>query len=73
MNKWDTGDVVEMRLPKQQFFSERRVKVSEAEYQQAMLERQEQLEEALLRAEDGYADEDDWNLIYFECGLRRNK
>ena len=44
----------------------------EAEYQQAMLERQEQLEEALLRAEDGYADEDDWKLIYSECGLKRS-
>jgi len=45
----------------------------EAEYQQAMLERQEQLEEALIRAEDGWATEDDWKLIYSECGLKRNK
>ena len=39
------------------------------EYAQAGLERMEQLEEALVRAKEGWATEDDWKVIYFECGL----
>ena len=44
---------------------------SEEEYNQAMLERQQMLEEALERAETGVATEDDWNTIYFECRATR--
>ena len=44
---------------------------SEDEYNQAMLERQQMLEEALKRAETGVATEDDWNIIRFECGVTK--
>ena len=44
---------------------------SEEEYNQAMLERQQMLEEALERAETGVATEDDWNIIRHECGLSK--
>jgi hypothetical protein len=44
---------------------------SEEEYNQAMLERQQMLEEALERAETGVATEDDWNIICFSCGVTR--
>ena len=44
---------------------------SEQEYNQAMLERQQMLEEALERAETGVATQDDWNIIRFECGVSR--
>ena len=44
---------------------------SEQEYNQAMLERQQMLEEALERAETGVATEDDWNIIRYECGVTR--
>lgn len=47
--------------------------MSEAEYHQAMLERMQQLEEALKRAEAGQATNEDWNVIYYECGMRRAK
>ena len=41
---------------------------------QLYLEREQMLEEALLRAERNEADEDDWKIIYFECGkTRRSK
>jgi hypothetical protein len=41
---------------------------------QMELERQQMLEEALLRAERKEANDDDWKVIYFECGMtRRNK
>ena len=39
------------------------------EYQQAMLERMQQLEEALERAETGCANADDFKIIRFECGM----
>ena len=42
---------------------------SEEEYNQAMLERQQMLEEALIRAELGVATAEDWNIIRFECGV----
>jgi hypothetical protein len=44
---------------------------SEEEYNQAMLERQQMLEEALERAETGVATEDDWDIICFSCGVTR--
>jgi len=40
--------------------------------QQLMLERMRSVEEALLRAEKHEATQDDWFLIYAECGIRRN-
>ena len=44
----------------------------DAWHHQLMLERQQQLEETLRRAEENKATEDDWEIIYIECGLRRN-
>jgi len=44
---------------------------SEAEFNQAMLERQRMLEEALERAETGVAMKSDWDTIRFECGVTR--
>lgn len=41
----------------------------QAEWHQLMLERQQQTEEALLRAKQGTATEDDWRLIQHELGL----
>ena len=43
----------------------------ESEYQQAMLERQLMLEDALHRAETGVASREDWDIIRFECGMPR--
>lgn len=43
-----------------------------SEYHQAMLERQQMLEEALERAEAGVASEDDWSIIRYECGVSRS-
>ena len=42
---------------------------SEEEYNQAMLERQQMLEDALIRAESGIATAEDWNIIRYECGV----
>jgi len=42
-------------------------------HHQLMLERQQQLEEALKRAEEKIATEDDWAIIYLECGLERKE
>ena len=42
-----------------------------SEEEQAMLERQQMLEEALERAEAGVARWDDWDIIRFECGMPR--
>jgi hypothetical protein len=44
---------------------------SEAEFNQAMMERQQMLEEALERAETGVAKKADWDTIRFECGVSR--
>ena len=41
----------------------------ESEMHQLMLERQQQIEEALKRAEEKKATENDWEIIYHECGL----
>jgi len=38
-------------------------------WHQAMLEREQILEEALIRAQDNRATENDWDLIWWECGL----
>jgi hypothetical protein len=42
----------------------------DSEYHQANLERQQQLEEALLRAVHHTATDDDWAVIYYECGVK---
>lgn len=44
----------------------------EDEWNQAMLERQQQIEEALERAESGKATPEDWATIRYECGVARN-
>lgn len=44
----------------------------EAEMHQLMLERMQMLEEALRRGIAGIATEDDWELIYAECGLPKS-
>jgi len=43
--------------------------MSQAEYNQLMLEKMQMLEEALERAEAGTASGDDWNIIRSECGV----
>lgn len=43
--------------------------MSQGEYNQVMLERMQQLDEALERAENGWASADDWKIIRFECGM----
>ena len=40
------------------------------EWQQAMEEREQMVEEAFTRARDGQADANDWKLIAAELGLR---
>jgi len=47
--------------------------MSEAEYNQMQLERQEMLEGALRRAINHSATEDDWAVIRYECGLPAQK
>ena len=47
--------------------------ITDGEFYQAQLERQERLEEALLRAENLKATADDWAIIRFECGLPAQK
>ena len=39
------------------------------EYQQMMEERQQMLEEAFERAYTGFATEEDWAVLRYECGL----
>jgi len=41
----------------------------DSEYEQAMLERMQMLDEALERAEAGVATSDEWAIIRMECGL----
>ena len=43
------------------------------EWQQLMEERQQITEEALVRAEQGIATQEDWNIIWSECGLRMRR
>jgi len=40
-------------------------------HHQLMLERMEQTEEALTLARQGKATDEDWKIIYFECGLEK--
>lgn len=47
--------------------------MSESEYHQMQLERQEMLEQALCRAINHSATEDDWAIIRYECGLPAQK
>jgi len=43
----------------------------DAWHHQLMLEREQKLQEVLLRAETSQASQEDWEIIYFECGLKR--
>lgn len=43
----------------------------EAWYQEAQLERQELLINALRKAKAGTATEDDWSIICYECGIKK--
>jgi hypothetical protein len=43
----------------------------DAWHHQLMLEREQKLQEALLRAEKNQASEKDWDFIYSGCGLKR--
>jgi len=45
--------------------------MNEDEYHQMGLERMQRLDEALERAEAGFATGDDWDIIRFECGAPR--
>jgi hypothetical protein len=47
--------------------------MSEAEYHQMQVERQQMLEQALMRAINHSATEDDWAVIRYECGLPAQK
>jgi hypothetical protein len=44
-----------------------------SEWQQLMEERQQMTEEALVRAEQGIATQEDWNIIWSECGLAKRR
>ena len=46
---------------------------TEEEFNQAMLERQQMLEDALIRAETGVATEADWSIIRYECGVPKRQ
>lgn len=41
----------------------------DSEHHQANLERQQRLEEALRKAINHCASDDDWAVIYYECGV----
>ena len=45
----------------------------DGEFNQLMLERFQQLEEALDRAEEGKATQEDWAIIRYECGVRKKE
>ncbi len=40
-------------------------------YHQSELERQEMLVDALRKARAGTATEDDWTIICYECGIKK--
>ena len=42
-------------------------------YQQEMEEREQRLEDAYERARAGLADEEDWAVLRYECGLRKER
>jgi hypothetical protein len=44
-----------------------------SEWQQLMNERAQMTEEALIRAEKGIATQEDWLVIWSECGLRTRR
>jgi hypothetical protein len=44
-----------------------------SEWQQLMDERAQMTEEALIRAEQGIATQEDWLIIWSECGLRTRR
>jgi hypothetical protein len=44
-----------------------------SEYEQAMLERMQMLEDALARAEAGVATGADWDIIRYECGVPKTQ
>lgn len=43
----------------------------EAWYEEAQLERQQLLIDALRKAKAGTATEDDWSIICYECGIKK--
>jgi hypothetical protein len=43
--------------------------INDGDFHQSQLERQERLEDALRRAYNFIATDDDWAIIRFECGL----
>lgn len=43
------------------------------EMHQLMLERMQQCEEALIRAQAGQASDEDWEVIRYECGLGKKE
>jgi hypothetical protein len=45
----------------------------DSEYEQAMNERMQILEDALARAETGIATEADWSIIRYECGVPKRQ
>lgn len=45
--------------------------MTDSEYHQVNLELQQMLEEALERAQAGKGTADDWNLIWYGCGLQK--
>ena len=45
----------------------------DSEYEQAMNERMQILEDALTRAETGVATEADWSIIRYECGVPKRQ
>jgi hypothetical protein len=47
--------------------------MTDAEYHQLMLDRQRILEEAFDRAYVGFATEEDWAVLRYECGLSAQK
>lgn len=47
--------------------------MEQEEMHQLMLERLQRCEEALAKAKEGQATEEDWEVIRFECGLKKEK
>jgi len=43
------------------------------EWQQAMEEREQMVEEAFQRAREGTASENDWQLLQYELGIRKDR
>ena len=43
----------------------------EEEFNQAMLERQSMIEQAIFNAEQGVASDEDFDIIRFECGIKK--